>query len=299
MSGPRDPGDAWVEGPAGERYWGRFGAAGLLVQGPGEQVLLQHRATWSHHGGTWGIPGGALHRDESPLAGALREAHEEAGVPADGVTPVATFVADRVIWRYTTVLVRAEQAFTPVAGDAESLELRWVDANEVDALDLHPAFGRAWPRLRAMLTARPALLVDAANVVGARPDGWWRDRAAAAQRLENRLSDAASRGYPAAQWDLDGDRWHVPTEMVVEGQARSLAGAGRVQVTRAERDGDGTMVARAQARVAAGDQVTVVTSDRELTRRVLEIGARARGAGWLLRMLDQPAGDTSEPAPTA
>src|SRR5688500_4178798 len=50
-------GDSWVEGPDGERYWGRFGAAGLLVVSPAFEVLLQHRAAWSHFGGTWGMPG--------------------------------------------------------------------------------------------------------------------------------------------------------------------------------------------------------------------------------------------------
>ena len=54
-------GDAWVEGPDGTRYWGRYGAAGLLIVSPGFEVLLQHRAAWSHFGGTWGMPGGARH----------------------------------------------------------------------------------------------------------------------------------------------------------------------------------------------------------------------------------------------
>lgn len=69
----RNPGDAWVIAPDGARYWGAFGAAGLLAIDDRRGVLLQHRAQWSHHGGTWGIPGGALHADEGPLAGALRE----------------------------------------------------------------------------------------------------------------------------------------------------------------------------------------------------------------------------------
>lgn len=59
--GPRDPGDAWVVAPSGERYWGRFGAAGLLAIDPERGVLLQHRVSWSHFGDTWGLPGGARH----------------------------------------------------------------------------------------------------------------------------------------------------------------------------------------------------------------------------------------------
>src|SRR5690606_4660163 len=59
--GPRDPGDAWVVAPTGERYWGRFGAAGLLALDADLGVLLQHRVAWSHFGDTWGLPGGARH----------------------------------------------------------------------------------------------------------------------------------------------------------------------------------------------------------------------------------------------
>src|SRR5580692_6708509 len=69
--GERDPGDAWVEGPDGQRFWGRFGAAGLLVWDPAAGVLMQHRVAWSHFGGTWGIPGGARKQGESAEAGAL------------------------------------------------------------------------------------------------------------------------------------------------------------------------------------------------------------------------------------
>ena len=79
--GPRDPGDAWVVAPSGERYWGAFGAAGLLALDEHRGVLLQHRVSWSHYGDTWALPGGARHEGESAGDGALREAAEEAGVP--------------------------------------------------------------------------------------------------------------------------------------------------------------------------------------------------------------------------
>src|SRR3712207_9397511 len=75
--------DGWVTCALGHRHWGRVGAAGLLVHragADGPELLLQHRATWSHHGGTWGTPGGALHAGESPEHGALREVQEELGL---------------------------------------------------------------------------------------------------------------------------------------------------------------------------------------------------------------------------
>ena len=74
-------GNGWVRCELGHRHWGRFGAAGLLAFVTGGPVLLQRRTWWSHHGGTWGLPGGARDSHESALGAALREAAEECGVP--------------------------------------------------------------------------------------------------------------------------------------------------------------------------------------------------------------------------
>jgi 8-oxo-dGTP diphosphatase len=147
----RSSGDAWVEGPDGSRYWGRFGAAGLLVVSPGFEVLLQHRAEWSHFGGTWGIPGGARHEGESAVDAAVREAGEEAGVPVGALTVRFTSVLDLGYWSYTTVVSDASERFAPVVSDPESIELRWVAVDGVDELPLHPRFAESWPDLRARL----------------------------------------------------------------------------------------------------------------------------------------------------
>jgi 8-oxo-dGTP pyrophosphatase MutT (NUDIX family) len=147
----RDPGDAWVFGPNGEKFWGLFGAAGLLVWHRGSGILLQHRVGWSHFGGTWGLPGGARNEGESAVDGALREANEEAGVPPELVTELFTSVLDLGYWSYTTVVVEASQVFEPVIGDAESEELRWVPVDEVDSLPLHPGFAASWAELRSRL----------------------------------------------------------------------------------------------------------------------------------------------------
>ena len=148
---PHGPGDAWVDGPHG-RFWGRFGAAGLLLAHPDAGVLLQLRADWSHLGGTWGIPGGARHDEhETAVAGALREAEEEAGVPADLVRVLGDAVFDVGYWSYTTVFGRAIEWFEPVIGDAESVELRWVPFAEVESLSLHPGLAASWPVGRTKL----------------------------------------------------------------------------------------------------------------------------------------------------
>lgn len=148
----RDSGDAWVYGPDGTKFWGRFGAAGLLVWHRSLGVLLQHRIGWSHFGGTWGLPGGARKAGESAQDAAYREAHEEAGVPPTLLRVMTSSVLDLGYWSYTTVVAEAMEAFDPVIGDAESVELRWVPVASVDEVLLHPGFAAAWPDLRQLLT---------------------------------------------------------------------------------------------------------------------------------------------------
>jgi len=149
----RRAGDGWVETPKG-RFWGLFGAAGLLLHDADRGVLLQHRVSWSAHGGTWGIPGGAIDAGETPLTGAIRECHEEAGVPqADGadIRILHTHVIDMEGWSYTTVVARALTHLEAYVNDIESVELRWVPLDEVADYPLHPGFAASWPTLRGVL----------------------------------------------------------------------------------------------------------------------------------------------------
>jgi 8-oxo-dGTP diphosphatase len=139
-----------VEGGHG-KFWGRFGAAGVLAYDPGKGVLLQHRALWSHNGGTWGLPGGALHQGEDAVTGSLREAYEEAAVPAADVSVLFTSVLDIGYWSYTTVVVLVTAPFEPVISDPESLDLQWVPLDDVVLLELHPGFAKSWPDLRARM----------------------------------------------------------------------------------------------------------------------------------------------------
>ena len=153
-----DDGSGWVACRCGLTHWGRFGAAGLLLHrgddADGEgRVLLQLRAPWTHQGGTWALPGGAADSHEDAVAAALREAHEEAGVLADDVDVLGTVATtEHVDWTYTTVLARLSGSGESVAvTNPESVRLDWTPLAAVATLDLHPAFGAAWPRLRARL----------------------------------------------------------------------------------------------------------------------------------------------------
>jgi len=284
--GPRDPGDAWVVAPTGERYWGRFGAAGLLAVDAERGVLLQHRVSWSHFGDTWALPGGAQHEGESACDGALREAAEEAGVPDAAVQPRVLSVFDLGYWSYTTVVGDVVVPFEPTISDPESRELAWVPVDEVIEYPLHPGFAASWEKLRGLLSVRPAVIVDIANVMGSVPDGWWRDRPGAASRLIARIADLAAHGVPASALELPEQTWYPEWTAVVEGQARGVDGATGVEVVRAEASGDDAIVASAQRAVAAGRVVTVVTSDRGLSERVRDAGAAVRGVRWLLDLLD-------------
>lgn len=225
---PDDSGDAWVFSPEGRQYWGTYGAAGLLAHDPERGILLQHRVAWSHFGGTWALPGGARHRGESAVDGAFREAAEEAGVPQGAVRPRFTAVADLGFWSYTTVVADVIRPFEPEITDPESVELRWVPIEAVTELPLHPGFEAAWPALRADLERAETLVIDAANVVGSRPDGWWRDRPAAARRLLDRLSLLAAEGIPNHALGLGQRHWWPHLEVVLEGAARPAAPEGAV-----------------------------------------------------------------------
>ncbi|WP_229881186.1 NTP pyrophosphohydrolase [Streptomyces alanosinicus] len=113
----------------------------------------------------------------------------------------------------------------------------------------------------------PLLIVDGANVVGSVPDGWWRDRRGAAERLRDRLVPFARSGVPG----LPGP---VELVLVVEGAARGVAPVPGVRVADAPGSGDDLIVDLA---AAAGRACLVVTADRELRRRVQEHGAQVTG----------------------
>ena len=125
------------------------------------------------------------------------------------------------------------------------------------------------------------LLVDAANVVGARPDGWWRDRAGATERLLGRLVALPGRTVPAPG---GADVTVTGVVAVVEGQARTAAAPDGVLVVRAPGSGDDALAATAAELAAGGEPLLVVTADRGLRAR-LPAGVPVTGPGWLLDLL--------------
>ncbi|MGH4009039.1 MAG: NUDIX domain-containing protein [Pseudonocardiaceae bacterium] len=256
-------GDGWAHCCDGKQRWGRFGAAGLLLRAPdahGEPlVLMQHRAPWTHYGDLWGLPGGARHSDETPIRTALREAAEEAAVDAGQVRVRGKLVEHPGgdTWSFTTVVADTVELL-PVVPNHECTELTWVPEPEVTELDLHPAFAASWPALQVVKTG---LVVDAANVVGSRPDGWWRDRAGAAERL---LRDVAAAGPGVLALPQGGFGWVTRPVLVLEGVASRAPDVAGLDVVRAPGSGDDTIVVEARR---AGPCL-VATADRALQTRL-------------------------------
>jgi hypothetical protein len=117
------------------------------------------------------------------------------------------------------------------------------------------------------------LVIDAANVIGSRPNGWWRDRPGAARRFTERVRATVSAG-----------RLEPPVNVVLEGRARAGADeaiVGGVEVVHAPGEGDDTIVALAEIH----HDVIVVTADRELAERVRAANADVVGPSWLLDQL--------------
>jgi len=121
------------------------------------------------------------------------------------------------------------------------------------------------------------LLIDAANVIGSRPDGWWRDRPGAARSFVQRVRAATEAGRLAR-----------PVVVVLEGKARAGAEPGEtdgVTVTHAPGSGDDKLV---DVISDATGPVTLVSADRGLRQRAEALGADVAKPGWLLECLDDP-----------
>ena len=117
------------------------------------------------------------------------------------------------------------------------------------------------------------LVVDAANVIGSRPTGWWRDRPGAARRFAEQVRATVRQG-----------RLEPQVVLVFEGQARKGAAecdADGVEIVHAPGEGDDAIVSIAESHPS----VVVVTADRKLVERLRALGADVHGPRWFLDQL--------------
>jgi 8-oxo-dGTP diphosphatase len=296
-------GNGWTRCDRGHRHWGRYGAAGLLlaaVDGSGGPVvLLQQRSRWLSYGGAWAPPGGARDSHESAARAALREAAEECALDPTAVVVHGVLRDDHGGWAYSTVLASAAAPLAVAAISDETARARWIPAQDIARMPLHPGFAEQWPVLQAalpMALGPLTIIVDAANVIGSRPDGWWRDRAGAARRLVGQIEALAQAGLascdlaevPVADGLAGLDWWFPRFVVVLEGAAAAAAEPApqvpRLTLVRAAGSGDDE-IAR-QAAELPGVRL-VVTADRELRARCEAVGASVVGPRWLLDRLPE------------
>jgi hypothetical protein len=204
------------------------------------------------------------------LAAALREGREEAGLNPDALRPRWWSIADHRGWAYTTVAAEVRTGAAALTGPTnwETADLQWVERGKVGEYNLHPGLAVAWPYLERLIGQRLTLVVDGANVVGSRPDGWWKDRFGAAIRLRDRLETLAAGGLANVESDHPNG-WYPEVVMVVEGRARGIGQGQSVRVVDAPGEGDDEIVAVARAAAQAGrGPVAVATADRGLIARL-------------------------------
>jgi hypothetical protein len=129
------------------------------------------------------------------------------------------------------------------------------------------------------------LIVDTANVMGSRPDGWWKDRAGAAVRLRNQLEPVASSGLANVLPDGPSG-WFPEVVMVVEGRARGIDQGESVTVVHAPGEGDDQIVKEARRALEKGrSPVMVVTADKGLIGRLGRAGTDIMRPGRLLALI--------------
>ncbi len=197
---------------------------------------------------------------------------------------------DAALSRLPRVLVAPRAGFTTVGAEALELppELGDVSSTAARAGDHHLIVPEARdvivPEARDVIVpdARRRLIVDGNNVIGSRPDGWWRDRQGAARRLITGLQALAHRRGDRISVVLDGRPLADVPEGVHDGVLVAYA-------TRAGRDAADDRIVAEVERDHDPSSLVVVTSDRGLADRVRALGAGVERAGTLLARLDAPS----------
>jgi len=155
------------DGYAAPGLWGKYGAAGVIIQAPGDDgqqryLFVQRGPIVSSNKGKWQLPGGALDEHETPEQGAAREIYEEVGAPETylgKMTQVGTHAIEVPIegkkpWVYSNIAVRAGSTFAPMVDGTETGDAKWLTHAEVMQLhadgQLHPALAKNIDKIFAL-----------------------------------------------------------------------------------------------------------------------------------------------------
>ena len=308
MTGPgatHHDGDGWVECAQGHRHWGRFGAAGLLLHrgaADGDErgcccSTEPSGAITAAPGACSAAPGTATSSPwRPPCARPVRR-------PACTPTPCAVsglYDDDHGGWSYITVVAAevGDAAARPTS--AETVEVAWWPVEP--AARAAPASGLRRDLAGAARSLEPlTVVVDAANVVGSRPDGWWKDRAGRGAAAGRRRGDRALLGRdprrgrcrttlapPAAAALVALAHGRRRRRGTVAAEEASVTGAAAGYASWPHR-ARVTMRSSPRLPTRATGRGVVVTADRELRTRCEALGAVAVGPRWLLGLMDAAA----------
>jgi 8-oxo-dGTP diphosphatase len=158
-----DEKDLWFQCADGVERWGPLGAAGVLFRYEDRYYLIK-RGAQTDHGGTWGIPGGAIDDGEDAREAAQREATEEVGYDGNWNEIGRYEARPAADWLYTTFVVAADEEFSAGSFNWEMDDEGWFTPDEMAQLSLHPGLREALPRLTAFASK---LASD-----GQLPPGW-------------------------------------------------------------------------------------------------------------------------------
>jgi 8-oxo-dGTP diphosphatase len=302
-------GDGWVRCALGHTHWGKFGAAGVMIRQHG-QTVLQHRAPWTHEGGTWAVPGGARDSHEDAVTTALREADEEADIDPTWVRPLGAWITDHDGWAYATIMAEPVGQMRLSSANPESLDMRWWQDELIGEMALHSGFAQSWAVL-APLPSPMTIVVDAAAVMGARPDGAATDRLAGARALRDALRDTVRLGISARDPLAPTTPLHLifpRIVLVVAGEAAPLAlevpldepgpkpafrpsftirgpriapwweRSVEVVASPGEGSSDTEVLAQAQLGLGSGEHLVVVSADPEVQRQIGQLDAQSAGS---------------------
>ena len=157
----------------GAAYWGKHGAAGLLLRAPGPTARLRSCCNTGRRGVTKAAPGDC---PAAPATATRRPSRPPFAKPTrkPGCPPIAERAHHRSHrrgdgrWTYTTVIADAEELLDTVP-NRESAELRWVAEDEVADLPLHPGFAASWERLREVAATIPLVVKPSLELVAQPP----------------------------------------------------------------------------------------------------------------------------------
>lgn len=314
-------GNGWVTCEQGHQHWGLFGAAGVLAYAPdpedqaGSLVLLQHRARWSHQGGTWALPGGAMDSDETPAEAALREADEECMLDPKLVVPRGMYSQEHGGWAYHTILAQAAEPFRVYSDSYETDEALWLPPARVDGLNLHPGFAASWPVLREALSpltifvdgdgAGPGLRARLADLtrtgLAALPGGlavpgfvrWYPDYVLVLASGEgDRTSGDRASGDPAAE-AAPGHAAEPPAGPAGYSSNQPLVRTAEVRTVTADGRASAAGVLAGLAGSTPGRRL-VVSGRPEVRDRAAAAGAGVADLSWLFGGPALPAGPATQ-----